>query len=172
MHFFFIDSCVAGACSVLLKWALVVSDRCAGEAPVGAEQVRADRGGVQGEEDRHVPRLRRHAVSHRRRPGLRLHVRHGNHPRIEHFNHTAVHDRAHSISLSSPSDAAGGAQRRQALPDGDRQRPVPRQGTHIIPNAIPGDRWVQRYVLSSDSCRVRASSGVRVREAGGALLRR
>jgi hypothetical protein len=35
-----------------------------------------------------------------------------------------------TASLFRCPDAAGGAERRQALPDGDRQRPLPRQGTH------------------------------------------
>jgi hypothetical protein len=49
----------------------------AGEAPVGAGHVRAGRGGVQGQADRRLPRLRRHALAHRRRPRRRVHVRHG-----------------------------------------------------------------------------------------------
>jgi len=35
------------------------------------------------------------------------------------------------------ADEDGRAQRRQALPDGDRERPVPRQGTHAKAPSAP-----------------------------------
>jgi hypothetical protein len=41
------------------------------------------------------------------------------------------------ILYCEQADADGRAQRRQALPDGDRQRPVPRQGTHAKAIGIP-----------------------------------
>jgi hypothetical protein len=82
-------------------------------------------------------------------------------------------------------DAAGGAERRQALPDGDRQRPVPRQGTTISQSPNVTDRSID-HGSSAHANRISSTlnemnstllpaaglTGVRVREAGGALLRR
>jgi hypothetical protein len=112
------------------------------EAPVGARQVRPDCQRVQGEEDRHVPGLRRHALPHRRRPRHGLHERRGEASSCSTDAQPSIPRRPAKSSLltdASPlagswcADEGGGARRREALPDGDRERALPRQGTLPAP---------------------------------------
>ncbi|BAS96836.1 Os06g0222100 [Oryza sativa Japonica Group] len=74
------------------------------EAPVGAGQLRAGGRGGEREARRRVPRLRRHPLPHRRRPRHGLHVR---------------------------RDEGGRARRGGALPGGDRDRALRRQGAEL-----------------------------------------
>jgi hypothetical protein len=63
---------------------------------------------------------------------------------------------------SSSTDEGGGARRRKALPDGDRQRPEPRQGTLAPPfasgTASLGGAYVDDLVFFILACRRCATS--------------
>jgi hypothetical protein len=170
------------------------------EAPVGAREVRADCQRVPGEEGRHVPRLRRHARPHRRRPGRRLHERRGeaSDPAALPGTYNLFMAAGRKLTLGSPStstdvsplalywsaDESGGARRREALPDGDRERALPRQGTLPAP-LVSAPQTLDKLaralgcvhrpladLLAFFFVLARACTGAQLRRPVGALLRR
>jgi hypothetical protein len=75
------------------------------------------------------------------------------------------------LRCSSSTDEDGGARRRKAVPDGDRQRPEPRQGTLAEPFASEPQALEAHMLMiwfPSFSC----AAGAQLRRPLGALLRR